>query len=451
VSLLSPEGERTAARPPRGLWTLPLLALPLACVVLVPRVDRLDRVPLLVFAYVVVAVAALVVTPRGLTVTRTWVIGYLLLQLPGRALFLLAEPRERPPLYAALTPGTGLDDALVQAMTQSLIGLVAFIGACALVRPGPRTHVKVVTSAALRLPRLWGMLLLGTLLLPVELALSASSAAGGGFVLSLPGLAAAGSCAAVCFAFVQSPVRYLLPMVAVVAYTITRVTLLHSKLALLACVVALVVSLGGSELRRRPGRALTVRGVVLLMVAVVTALYVFALSSGRSEGQTFSGSVGQGGMAAVSRSYGVDALIASNLYLDQGGEQLHGATFVELSSSWIPRQLWPDKPRSFSIRFGEDVFSFSHSVGEEFFAPSYSGEWVLNFGVVGLLVGWVLFGFAVGRVDTMPSLAHRSLWLVSLVHLVEGSVVAQAWLSAPFVLGGYWVLQRSESTPARLT
>jgi hypothetical protein len=328
-----------------------------------------------------------------------------------------------------------LESALSRSLVQSLLGLGALTVAYLLARG--RTAQPLVVLVETRLPRFYGLLLLATTLLPLE-----SKATTGSFIVSLPGLAASGAAAAVCYAFVLAPRRHLLPVLLALAFTGLRVVLLGSKLAVLSCLVAFLVGVVARGHRGGHGALRAVRGTVMVVAVAVVALYVFAVAGGRDRQHGLQTTLSGGLNAAVSRSYGADAVMASNAYLDNGGKQLHGSTFVEIAYSWVPRSLWPEKPRSFSIRYGEDVFSFSPSAGQEFFAPSYSGEWILNFGAVGLLVGWLLFGLLLGRIDSMPSMAHRMLWLASAVHLVEGSVVAQLWLAAPFIVGGYWVLRQ---------
>ncbi|MGB8650867.1 MAG: hypothetical protein WCD35_09420 [Mycobacteriales bacterium] len=429
-----------STRPAWPLALVPLVVVPVVCVALLLRAAGLDVVQQLVWAFLALAVLVMLVAPRGLVSARTWVVGYLVLQFPVRALFLLTAPTERPPIYALFSPGVGMEAALAKALLQSLIGLALLAAAYLVASPRDAASRAPVYGATLRSRRVLALLLVGGLLLPLE---ARGVSGGSAFLLSMPGLAASGAAAAVCYSFVQRPLFYLWEFALAIAYTATRVTLLSSKMAVLACVVALVIGAVGRAHGRRPGRSAALSAVVLLLLGGVVAMYVFAVASGRDRGRGFVDTVSQGTSAAVSRSYGVDALMASNAHLDDGARPLYGASMVELASSWVPRALWPDKPKSFSIRFGEEVFAFSPGVGTEFFAPSYSGEWVLNFGTLGLLVGWVLFGLALARVDMIPSLAHRTLWLVSMVHLVEGSFVAQFWLAAPFIVGGYWALRKA--------
>ncbi len=439
-----PDARRSPAWP---LVLVPLLVVPLGCLALLVWLPEMGGVRLASAVFLLVAVLVLLVRPRGLLSARTWVVGYLVLQFPVRALFLLTAPKERPPIYAEVSPGVGLEPALVTALLESILGL-AVLGAVYVLghqywRPPTRPSMHV----ALRWQRAYLLLLVGAFMLPIEL--TAGSGSSGAFIISLPGLAASGAAAVVCFAFVQSPGRWWPIFLLAVAYTAARVTLLSSKMALLAGLLAAVLSLVG-RLQRRRGRLPVVRGTIVVLVCLATASYIFAVGSGRSHGRGVADSVGQGAQAAVSRSYGVDAVVATNEHLARGARPLYGQSFVEIVYSWVPRAFWPDKPRSFSIRYGEDVFSFTQGVGREFFAPSYSGEWLLNFGVPGLVLGWMLFGLALARVDALASIPHRMLWLASLVHLVEGSVVAQFWLAAPFIVGGYWVLRRDAVVPDAL-
>ena len=442
---LSGPGHRRRARrqnaPVGAVAAVALVFVAGVCTSLMHLADGVPTLDLSIWAFVIASALLLLLRPRGITSARTWVIAYLVLQFPIRTLYLLSVPKERPPIYALFLPGVGLEGALQTAMLQSLVGLLALGVAYVLASPRAGVRPTVSVGADVRAVRAFGLLVLGALLLPVEALGSLDS----GFLISLPGIAASGAAAVICYAFVQAPRRHLFLFVPAIAYTVARVTLLSSKLAILSCVVAIVISASARAHsgQRQKSASLVVAG--LLVVAALQSAFVFAVAAGRSDGHTTGQTVSQGMSAAVSRSYGVDALVATNEHLHQGGRLLYGQSFAELGYSWVPRAVWPAKPKSFSIRFGEDVFSFSTAgLGTEFFAPSYSGEWVLNFGVIGLVVGWLLFGWTLARIDRMPSLVHRMLWLAVAVHFVEGSLVAQFWLAAPFVLGGYWVLRRTE-------
>lgn len=413
-----------------------LLLAPITGLVVVIAFPPLTDVGLLLVGVIAVALVVLLLPPTGLTMAKTWTVGYLLVQFPIRSIFLLSRPvKEPPPIYRLYVPGVGGDTLLREALSQILVGLLVLAAAYLVTVRLSQTGRPVQPDASLRRGWLYALLALAVLGLPAEMATGAM------FLITLPGLFAAGAGAFVCYVFARHPRRYVVPFILVLCYEVVRVALLHSKLALLAAVAGLAVGFAvSSGQRNQPRRIL--RMTVVTVVSVLVALLVFAASIRGSEGGVGGvGEFGQGVSAVVSRSYGVDALMVSNYYLNTGGERLNGSSLTDLLHSWIPRALWTDKPVSFSQRFGEEIFYFSPLAGESFFAPSYPGEWLLNFGPIGLLAGWLLLGVLLGRVDTMPSIAHRMLWLTVCVHLVEGSLVAQFWLAVPFLLGGYLVAE----------
>lgn len=429
-----------------------LVAAPLLTLLATPWLSRLTTVHLVVLAFFVLAGLVFAMTPRGLATSRTWIVAYLLLQFPVRATFLVGSPKEPPPIYALYLPGSGLDQQLVLALAQSALGLlvlmVVYRAVIARRAAGQRPSFEVRMAT----PRVYALLGIGLLLLPVELYLSSGkSTAGGDFILGMPGLMASGAAASVWYAFVREPRRHLQLFLLASIYGGCRVLLLSSKLTLLACIVAAVIGVSGRSRPERSGLSRSARGLVAVVAAGLVAAYIFAAAIPKGREGGVPASVALGTMAAVSRSYGVDSVVAVNAHLASGGHQLHGESLTEIVYSWVPRTLWPQKPKSFSVRFGEQVFSFSSLAGISYFAPTYSGEWLLNFGVVGLVVGWLLLGMGLARVDALRSVPHRLPWLIVAVHLLEGSLVAQFWLAAPFVLGGYLALRPLESAEKQAT
>src|SRR5690606_27299975 len=77
---------------------------------------------------------------------------------------------------------------------------------------------------------------------------------------------------------------------------------------------------------------------------------------------------------------------------DQGiefGRQTLGAAFV-----WVPRLIWPDKPLSTSSLVAENMGYTFLNVS----SPLW-GELLVDFGAVGLVVGFVLLGWIFARWD----------------------------------------------------
>jgi hypothetical protein len=461
VSTGAGAGSR-AGRPDRARLILAgaLVTAPVAAVAAVLLLSGRTALTLGILAFGVLAGGVLFLPPRGLAASRTWVVGYLVLQFPVRAVFLLSEPVEPPPIYHAWAPGTGLGPMLTTAMIQIDVALAVL--AAAYVTASLRAPRRPVVREAGIDGRRFGILFAGALaLLLVEIrSAGGDRTSGGDFVLAIPGLAAAGASAAVCYAFARRPAPNAAFFLAALGYNAVRVLMLGSKLSLLAAVLALIIGFasrsrpgprdpgpGGRSGPSQVGRSL--RSGLVTVVLVLVASYAFAAAVPNSERGAIGPAMAQGATNAVSRSYGVDALLAVNGYLDRGGELQQGASLAGLAWSWIPRPVWPDKPLSFSVQFGEDVFWFSSIAGESFFAPGYFGEWVINWGNIGLVVGALVFGVALAGVDAMASRPRRVLWIIVMVHLVEGSLVAQFWLAAPFLVGGYWVLSRARVPSAK--
>jgi len=175
----------------------------------------------------------------------------------------------------------------------------------------------------------------------------------------------------------------------------------------------------------------------------LSATFIFVTFTGTLETrpESLGAPLSVGAELFLNRSYGADAVIAADHYLDDGHPLLWGSSFAELGFSWIPRQLWPDKPRSFSQQLGGTVFAFRSDAGKSFVAPHLTGEWLLNFGMIGVGIGWLLFGGLAAYIDERVTMPVKALWLFVVAHVVEGPLVVQFWLALPFLLGGSWSLK----------
>ncbi len=94
----------------------------------------------------------------------------------------------------------------------------------------------------------------------------------------------------------------------------------------------------------------------------------------------------------VGRFYGTDSFAIVLDSVRAGHPLLMGASLSDLWTWYIPRWLWPGKPLSYSLTFGEDFMSGAEGAGDVYYSPSLPGELYLNFGAVGLPLG----GFGVG-------------------------------------------------------
>lgn len=109
----------------------------------------------------------------------------------------------------------------------------------------------------------------------------------------------------------------------------------------------------------------------------------------------------------VGRFYGTDSFAIALDAVRKGHPLLMGRSFIDLFTWYIPRWLWPGKPVSFAIRFGQEFMFNSPGAGEVFYSPSLPGELYLDFGLLGLpiggiLVGWLLRYISRRTIETQP-------------------------------------------------
>jgi len=107
--------------------------------------------------------------------------------------------------------------------------------------------------------------------------------------------------------------------------------------------------------------------------------------------------------ARLNQNYLVGASVE---YIQATGSFANGSTVKEALLALIPRALWPSKP----VRAGSGNI-VSQYTGIEFMQGTSVGvghvmEFYINFGVVGVFLGFVLFGLAVSAVDV-----RARLWL----------------------------------------
>jgi FkbM family methyltransferase len=398
--------------------------------------------------FTVVGASFLPISQDWFSQAKNWIALYVMVSFGIRPIVLLESAPGTLDIYRIAPLGTTLERDIATATYQAALGLAVFTVVWWLVNrrtlrrsAGDRSeYILNWRNAAI-------VLLLALALLPVEELLYLSAhrdpTAGGSFAVMLPGYAAAGVGAVLGYAIWREP-RRAGPLTALAAVEAgARVLMFGAKFAALVLTAGLLLGLL-ERMRTRVGQLRASFWIALAAIGT-TGLVVVAIFGAPFTGRGISpGSrLALGVEAIAARSYGTDALIAVNHYLDEGHSHLWGSSFAEIAISWVPRQLWPAKPRSFTEAVGSSVFKYSRQAGHVFFAPSLGGEWLLNFGVPGLVLGWLLFAVLTGYVDTNVKLPVRLLWAIVLAHAVEGGLVAQFWLGLPFLVGGRLALVRA--------
>ncbi|MDQ0673961.1 hypothetical protein QFZ36_001522 [Pseudarthrobacter siccitolerans] len=103
-----------------------------------------------------------------------------------------------------------------------------------------------------------------------------------------------------------------------------------------------------------------------------------------------------------------------------------GSSFSTSAVALVPRAIWPDKPIGFGAElatlFAPELAGTGHSE-----AALFAGEWLFNFGIIGVLASIPLIGFAVNWLDTKWT-AAEALPMTERRHLLKA--VALTILSA---------------------
>ncbi len=158
------------------------------------------------------------------------------------------------------------------------------------------------------------------------------------------------------------------------------------------------------------------------------ATWEFLKASLDSPGQVFNMLLG--------RFYGLDSLIVCLRLVRSSGHFLWGSSFTELLYWFIPRAIWPNKPSSFSYRFSSPFSFYTGSGGNAFDTPSFFGEFYLNFGICGIIIGAIAFGvlartiyeYLVVRGSTNRAILLYGVLLLHFMFFVEGPVAVQVAL-----------------------
>lgn len=138
----------------------------------------------------------------------------------------------------------------------------------------------------------------------------------------------------------------------------------------------------------------------------------------------------------VGRNYGTDSFAVILDAFERNAEPKRwGSTFSDLLTWYIPRSWWPNKPLSYAIQFGVDFFPKAAGAGSVFYSPSLPGEFYLDFGLVGLILGGLLFGYflrwiAWKSINEMRWLIVYSVTALLFAAFAEGPVSSQVELIA---------------------
>jgi oligosaccharide repeat unit polymerase len=132
----------------------------------------------------------------------------------------------------------------------------------------------------------------------------------------------------------------------------------------------------------------------------------------------------------VGRFYGTDSFAIALDAVRNGQPLMMGRSLVDLFTWYIPRWLWPEKPISFAIIFGQTYMPNSPGAGEVFYSPSLPGEIYLDFGLLGLPIGGMIIGYLL-RYISRRTIEARLLKIEAIVLYGAIAPLAAALVEGP--------------------
>ncbi len=144
---------------------------------------------------------------------------------------------------------------------------------------------------------------------------------------------------------------------------------------------------------RRPIGAGLASLMVFSMILGASLLGIARNGLNYSNGELTTGlSTASGSFSFNSFFYGIDPL---NLIVATHHMPLaHGSTFLSLITNAIPRSIYPNKPDTGGVFFTKN---YAGDAWEGFsnLTPTFQGEWIINFGWAGGIIGYVISYFTI--------------------------------------------------------
>jgi hypothetical protein len=125
---------------------------------------------------------------------------------------------------------------------------------------------------------------------------------------------------------------------------------------------------------------------------------------------------------------------------------LHGKTLLLFPIAFVPRILWAEKPETGTGRFITHVYGSGPHI-DSHTASTQIGDYYINFGVAGVIVGMLLLGVTIRlthesliRGGTAPSLLAATVIIFHLTISFNGNV-GQVYSNAVFAVVPIWIAQ----------
>jgi hypothetical protein len=135
------------------------------------------------------------------------------------------------------------------------------------------------------------------------------------------------------------------------------------------------------------------------------------------------------------RTNGIESVALALRYTPNPNPYQHGRSLAAVPLSLIPRFLWPGKPvyspgRDFSVSYGGESEGRGYGLTV---APTYPGDLYINFGLVGVILGCLLFGIGLRATAYFLQTRRRGRALPIVVYL---TVIVPAMLVEQDIAAG---------------
>jgi oligosaccharide repeat unit polymerase len=99
---------------------------------------------------------------------------------------------------------------------------------------------------------------------------------------------------------------------------------------------------------------------------------------------------------------GIDASKTGHIinYFDATQEFKLGQSLVQFVWAVVPREIWPSKPPNLDTEIGEKIYG-ARTYGSSAVPPGFFGEMYMNFWYAGIVMGALLLGMVIKRIDNL--------------------------------------------------
>jgi hypothetical protein len=186
--------------------------------------------------------------------------------------------------------------------------------------------------------------------------------------------------------------------------------------------------------RRISGRRLTALSLaaVVLVFSFGYMRIVREYAQSLSVGEAISAGVQTDPLTVVGGDFSeVENFVALKELVPESLPRLDGKSIWEVPGAFLPRAVWPDKPKPIDFQLSEAIYGKGTKAGTPF---TIAGELFWNYGEVGAIIGMAVFGVIAGLAWTLVRRRASGAWMVACAALVGYSYLVLTRPLGPMLL-----------------